>query len=139
MTTLTRTRPNPAISPILRLKALLFSRPERAYAHPYMGGALLGVVLFLAFLVTGNGLGASGGLERFVASLVDLVAPQHVDRVAYLLKLAGGDKNPLDFWVVFLAAGAILGGFFSGWWNGRLRVETGKGPRITVRQRWLVA
>ena len=29
----------------------IFSRPEKPYIHPYLGGALLGVVLFLAFLL----------------------------------------------------------------------------------------
>ncbi len=136
---------NPAQAPTQRLRlparirALLYIRTEKAYVHPYLGGALLGVVLFLAFLLTGNGLGASGALERYVVFIADLIAPQHVDRVAYLLKLAGGDKNPLDFWVVFLTAGTVVGGFLSGWWHGRIKVETHKGPRITVRQRWLFA
>ena len=26
----------------------IFNRPEKAYAHPYLAGAILGVVLFLA-------------------------------------------------------------------------------------------
>jgi uncharacterized protein len=131
----------PARSPALtkRLKALLSSRAERPYVHPYLGGALLGVVLFLAFFITGNGLGASGALERYVVFGVDLVAPQHVDRVAYLLRLAGGARNPLNFWVVFMSAGTLLGGFLSGWRHGRLKIETGKGPNITVRQRWFFA
>jgi uncharacterized membrane protein YedE/YeeE len=117
----------------------LFSRPEKPYVHPYLGGALLGVVLFLAFFITGNGLGASGGLNRYVVYLEDLVAPEHIDRVAYLLKLAGGDKNPLDDWIVFLTAGTVVGGFISGWFHGRLKLETNKGPRISVRSRWFYA
>lgn len=139
MNILTHTEPGRTLHTLPRLRALLFSRKERAYVHPYVGGALLGVVLFLAFLITGNGLGASGALERYIVYLVDLTAPQHVDRVAYLLRLAGGDRNPLDFWVVFMTVGVVIGGFFSGWWHGRLKVETGKGPRITVRQRWFFA
>lgn len=135
MATLTAARPKPAS----RIKAWLFSRPEKPYVHPYLGGALLGVVLFLAFFITGNGLGASGGLNRYVVYLEDLVAPQHIDRVAYLLKLAGGDKNPLDDWIVFLTAGTLVGGFVSGWLHGRLKVETNKGPRLSVRSRWLFA
>jgi uncharacterized membrane protein YedE/YeeE len=117
----------------------LFDRPTRDYIHPYLGGLLLGLVLFAAFFLTGNGLGASGGLNRLIVAGQDLVAPEHVDRTPYLLKMAGGDLNPLDDWVVAMIFGALLGGFVSGWRNGRIRVETHKGPRITVRTRWLMA
>jgi uncharacterized membrane protein YedE/YeeE len=140
MTTLAQSKPRlRRLSLKERLHALLFSRQERAYVHPYLGGALLGLVLFLAFFITGNGLGASGGLNRLVVFLEDLVAPEHIDRVSYLLKLAGGDRNPLDDWITFVLAGTLMGGFVSGWLHGRLKVETGKGPRISVRTRWLMA
>jgi uncharacterized membrane protein YedE/YeeE len=117
----------------------LQSRPTKPYAHPYLAGALLGLVLFASFFLTGNGLGASGGLNRIIVFVEDLVAPEHIDRVPYLINLAGGDRNPLDDWVVLVAIGAVLGGFTSGWRNGRLKVETAKGPHITVRTRWLMA
>src|SRR3989304_10081512 len=135
MAILSAARPKPTS----RFKSWLYSRPEKPYVHPYLGGALLGVVLFLAFFITGNGLGASGGLNRYVVYLEDLVAPQHIDRVAYLLKLAGGDKNPLDDWIVFLTAGPLGGRFVPGWLHGRLKVETGKGPHISIRSRWFYA
>jgi uncharacterized membrane protein YedE/YeeE len=136
MTTLAQTKLRP---PRLNLKALLFSRPQKAYVHPYWGGLLLGLVLFLAFFLTGNGLGASGGLNRIVVFFEDLVVPGHVDRVAYLLKLAGGDRNPLDDWIVPLVGGTLIGGFVSGWLHGRLQVKTNKGPNISARQRWFFA
>jgi uncharacterized membrane protein YedE/YeeE len=136
MTTLTQAKPR---LPAPSLRLLWRGRATRAYSNPYVGGAMLGVVLFLAFFITGNGLGASGGLNRFVVFAEDLVAPQHVDRVAYLLKMAGGDKNPLDDWIVFVTIGTVIGGFASGWWYGRLKVETNKGPNISVRARWTFA
>ena len=40
--------------------------PGKPYMNPYMAGTLLGVLLFLAFLITGSGLGASGGLNRLL-------------------------------------------------------------------------
>lgn len=135
MATVTQAKPKASN----KLKAFLFSRPEKPYVNPYLGGVVLGIVLFLAFFITGNGLGASGGLNRFIVFLEDLVAPEHVDRVAYLLKMAGGEKNPLDDWILFVTGGAILGGFFSGWQHGRLKVETNKGPKISVRTRWILA
>ncbi|GAB4578555.1 MAG: YeeE/YedE thiosulfate transporter family protein [Anaerolineales bacterium] len=117
----------------------IFVRPTKAYVNPYLGGALLGLVLFLAFFLTGNGLGASGGLNRILVFFEDLIAPDHVDQVSYLLKMAGGAKNPLDDWIVFVTVGVLLGGFTSGWWHGRLKVETNKGPRLSNRARWFWA
>lgn len=135
MTATTQVQPGPRPTFWKRLQ----SRPTRPYVHPYLAGALLGLVLFASFLLTGNGLGASGGLNRILVYVEDLVVPEHIDRVPYLINLAGGERNPLDDWVVMAAIGAVLGGFVSGWRNGRLKVETGKGPHITVRTRWLMA
>ncbi len=136
MSAVTQTKSKPKR---LNWRAFFLERPAKPYVHPYLGGTILGVVLFLAFFITGNGLGSSGGVNRIVVFLEDLIAPGHVDRTPYLLKMAGGSLNPLDDWIVFVTVGAVLGGFISGWWNGRLKVETNKGPRITVRQRWALA
>lgn len=123
----------------LSLPKFLTRRAARPYVHPYLGGALLGVVLFLAFFITGNGLGASGGLNRFLVYFEDIVAPGHVDRVPYLITMAGGDLNPLDNWIVMITAGTLIGGFVAGWLNGRLKIETNKGPRISTNSRWMFA
>ena len=60
-------------------KKSVFNRPEKPYVHPYFGGAVLGVILFLAFLFTGNGLGSSGATSRIDAAIVDAISPSHVD------------------------------------------------------------
>jgi uncharacterized membrane protein YedE/YeeE len=111
----------------------------RPFINPYIGGVLLGIVVFLAFYLTGNGLGASGALNRLIVWGIDLVAPQHTGRVSYLVQYAGGDKNALDHWIILLSAGIFIGGFLSGWFNHRLRVETVHGPRISTQQRWIFA
>jgi len=114
-------------------------RKSAPYWNPYLAGLLLGVVLFLAFFLTGNGLGASGGLNRLVVVAQDAVAPQHVDCTPYLLEMAGGEKNPLDHWLVVMVVGSLIGGALSGWQSGRLKLETVKGPQITNRRRWAMA
>lgn len=114
-------------------------RVAKAYVHPYHAGILLGVVLFISFFLTGNGLGASGGLNRMLVFVQDLFVPDHIDRTPYLLEMAGGSKNPLDSWVVFVGLGVMLGGFVSGWRNGRLKLETNKGPQISNQMRWMMA
>lgn len=115
------------------------TRSAKPYVHPYLGGMVLGFVLFLAMLLTGNGLGSSGGTTRLVTFVEDQIAPEHVDRTPYLLKLAGGTKNPLDDWIIPVFFGALLGGFASGMIFGRAKFETTKGPNVSNRTRWLMA
>jgi len=120
-------------------KKNIFNRPEKPYVNPYFGGMVLGIVLFLALFLTGNGLGSSGGTTRIVAFIEDQIAPTHVDRTPYLLKMAGGDKNPLDDWIIPVFFGALVGGLTSGLIFGRAKIETTKGPNISNRTRWLMA
>lgn len=115
------------------------SERAKPYINPYLAGALLGLVLFGAFFITGTGLGASGGLNRLLVYGQNLVAPEHIDQVPYLLKMAGGATNPLNSWIVYLTVGTILGGLLSGLAGRRMRIETNKGPRISVRTRWIMA
>lgn len=134
MTTLT-TADRPAEAPAQAVS----KRKVRDYIDPYLGGILLGLVLFGAFFLTGNGLGASGGLNRLLVAVEDALVPGHVDRTPYLLEMAGGERNPLDSWVVFVAVGAVIGGFVSGMLSGRFKIETNRGPQITPRVRWVMA
>lgn len=109
------------------------------YWNPYAGGVALGLVLFLSILITGNGLGASGGVGHTVAALTKLVAPQHVNGTPYLAKMAGGAANPLHHRMIWMGLGVILGGFVSGLLAGRLRAETIRGPQVSVHARWAFA
>jgi hypothetical protein len=114
-------------------------KEPRPYIDPYLAGAMLGVVLFLSFFVTGGGLGASAALSRVQTGVLDLFAPAHVDRVAYFAELAGGIRSPWLHYSVYMLAGTILGGLASGLWNRRVKVETRKGPRISTGARWALA
>jgi hypothetical protein len=114
-------------------------KPARSYVNPYLGGALLGVVLFAAFFITGNGLGASGAIEHVDVAAVKAIAPGAVDRVARWAEVGGGSRTPLDHPGVWMLLGTFLGGMASGLANRRLRVETRKGPRISTPLRWVLA
>lgn len=122
-----------------KLRNFFKGRPKKEYVNPYWGGILLGLVLFGAFFFTGNGLGASGGLNRFIVFLEDALFPNHVNQTPYLLEMAGGSKNPLDSWVVMVVLGVLAGGFTSGFFNGRLKLETRKGPKVSNPNRWAKA
>ncbi len=112
---------------------------DKPYINPYLGGTLLGIVLFLAFFITGNGLGASGGITHVVSAVFDLVAPDKVDTTAYFAKFAGGIKSPLQDGSVFMLIGTFLGGALSGILNRRFKPEIRKGPRISNGTRLVLA
>ena len=88
MTTVTPSEPKPSF--LQSVKRVLTAREEKTYINPYLGGILLGIVLFGAFFLTGSGLGASGGINRIIVFFQDLVFPNHIDRTPYLLAMAGG-------------------------------------------------
>lgn len=111
----------------------------RAYINPYVGGSLLGIVLFLAFFISGNGLGASGGITHVVSAIFAFISPDQVDRTAYFAKLAGGVKSPLEDGSVFMLVGTFLGGVLSGVLNRRFKPEIRKGPRIGNKTRIVLA
>ena len=75
----------------------------RPFPNPYLVGVGLGTVLFLSVLITGDGLGASGAVQRIWAWFESLIVPQHVDNNIYLVTYAGGDAQPLNHWIVMLA------------------------------------
>lgn len=114
-------------------------RQPKPYWNPYLAGPLLGCVLFLSFVLTGHGLGASGALARFAALVTDALAPEHVERTRAWAELAGGDRHPLDNWLVWGVSGAALGGFVSGLLGRRVRLETLRGPALGPRQRLVTA
>ena len=111
------------------------TREPRPYVNPHVAGTLLGVVLFLSFYVTGGGLGASAGMSRVQTGVLDLLAPGHVDRVAYFAEMAGGSRSPWAHYAIYMLVGTVLGGFVSGLVNRRVKLETRKGPRISVQAR----
>jgi len=115
------------------------SREPRPYLDPYLAGALLGLVLFLSFFLTGGGLGASGGMTHLQAGVLDAVAPAHVDRTAYFAELAGGKRNPWNDASVWMLLGTVLGGLASGLANRRFRLELRKGPSVSTRTRLVTA
>lgn len=114
-------------------------KSPRPYLDPYVGGALLGFVLFLSFFVTGGGLGASAALSRVQTSALDALAPERVDRIAYFAELAGGERSALNHTSVAMLLGTLVGGFASGVVGRRVKLETRKGPRVSVGLRWAMA
>jgi uncharacterized protein len=110
-------------------------RTPAPYSSPYLAGVGIGVVLLLAFVLMGRGLGASGAFSTVVAATVDAAAPAHTAGNAFYERYAGSSGNPLTDWLVIEIIGVMIGGLASAWLAGRVRWTTEHGPSITSRHR----
>ena len=109
------------------------------YLNPYLGGVILGTFLFLAFYISGRGLGASGAVKNSVAATVNVIAPEHVAKSAYYSQFAGGDRQPMSNWLVFEVIGVLAGAFLSGIVFNRLKLKVEHSPKITSQRRLVFA
>ncbi len=112
---------------------------KRQYLNPYLAGTLLGLVLLIALVISGRGLGASGGIKYCVVSIVGAVNPEHVENSAYYSKYFEDGKKPLTNWLSLEIFGVIVGGLISGAVSGRLKLKVEKSPRISVTRRLIFA
>lgn len=116
------------------------AHPARPYWNPYLAGLGLGLVLLAAFVVMGRGLGASGAFSSLVATGLHAVAPDHTASNEYFAEYLGdGSQHPLKDWLVFEVLGVFAGGFISGALANRIKPTIEKGPRISRRNRLLLA
>jgi uncharacterized membrane protein YedE/YeeE len=112
----------------------------RPYTNPYVAGVGLGIVLLLAFVIMGRGLGASGAFSSFVSAGVQAASPAHAaGNDFYAGYIGDGSRSPLADWLVFEIIGVLIGGFLSAIAAGRFRITTDRGPRITDRARIALA
>ncbi len=102
----------------------------RPYANPYVAGVGLGLVLLAAFVLAGQGLGASGAFAEAASALVAAVAPKAAGNAWFQSYLSGGAP-----WIVLELLGVILGGALSAIIAGRFRFQVARGPSVGVTQR----
>jgi uncharacterized membrane protein YedE/YeeE len=108
------------------------------YANPYLAGVGLGVVLLAAFVLTGQGLGASGAFANVSTAVVSTVAPEAAAENPYFESyLAAG--APWTAWMVIEVLGIVAGGALSALLAGRFSVTIDKGPGIRSASRLVSA
>jgi uncharacterized membrane protein YedE/YeeE len=112
---------------------------DKTLWNPYVAGIALGLVLFTAFFVTGQGIGGSGGPTRIGAWVLSKIAPSQVDQNIYLAPIAGGVAHPLHHPMVYMFLGTILGGLVSGLLSGRAQACFIKGPHSSNTSRVIFA
>ena len=110
------------------------SAAGRPYGSPYLAGVGIGLVLIVAYVVMGHGVGVSGALTSVVgtAATAISVAPASPAWDGYA---ASGFGALLGDWFVVEVIGIALGGLASAALAGRLRRETERGAGVGVSRR----
>jgi hypothetical protein len=108
---------------------------KNRYMNPYIAGTLLGLVLLSAMVISGRGLGASGGIKYCVVSIVGAMDKPHAEKSVYYSKYFEGGQKPLSNWLTLEIFGVLAGGFISGAVSKRLKFKIEKSPKISNTRR----
>jgi len=117
----------------------MMSHEPKPLWSPYAAGFGLGLTLLAAFVIAGQGLGASGGMSRVTAWCAALIAPVTIEHNSYLGKYFEGGQNPLNDWLVFEILGVAVGGLLSAALAGRIIKRIERGPRASSSMRLVLA
>lgn len=109
----------------------------RPYWPPLTAGIALGLVLFVTFLLSGHGLGASGFFTRLTAWLGGELARPAAEANSYLGPFLKG--APLASWISWEIVGVMLGGLLAAATSGRFRLRLDGAPKLAGGGRIVLA
>ena len=116
---------------------MLIMKPSaKPYMNPYIAGACLGLVLIASFLILGTGLGASSGIARIAAAIEGWLLPEHTANTQYF---GAWGKDPLDYYLVYMFIGTMIGGLISAFGEKRLSFQLEKGRQCSSWKRMSLA
>jgi uncharacterized membrane protein YedE/YeeE len=113
---------------------------NQRFWNPYAAGVALGLVLLASFVLTGRGLGASGTFKHLGAAALHAASPTWTEENANVAAFfADPRRSSLDDWIVWLTLGSAIGGAVAVLTARRFVVETARGPRARLENRWVLA
>ncbi len=111
---------------------------KEKYWNPYLGGVVLGTMLFLTFLIASQGFGASGTFSRLTAQVLVNSDSSWLDNTYVASYFKHGD-NALLNWTVIETIGILIGGFLSALFARRLSIKPDKASSYPVSKRFFWA
>ena len=110
---------------------------ENNYWSPIIAGIILGIALFISFIVAGQGMGASGAFARATAQAAYTINPDFANNAYAGKYLKHG--NALLNWTVIEVVGIFIGGFISALFAKRIKPEITKAKGYSILKRLLFA
>jgi len=110
---------------------------QNNYWSPVIAGIILGIALFISFIVAGQGMGASGAFARATAQAVYTVDPTFAQNAYAGKYLKHGDA--LTNWTVLEVLGIFIGGLISALIARRIRPEITRAKGYSSTKRLIFA
>ena len=107
------------------------------FLNPIGAGVILGIALFISFIIAGQGMGASGAFARLTAQTAYMVDPEFAKN-AYAAKYLK-HNNALVNWTVIEVIGIFIGGLISALLAKRFKFEITKSKDYSVTKRFAFA
>jgi uncharacterized membrane protein YedE/YeeE len=111
---------------------------DKKYWNPYLGGFMLGTMLFLTFAIASQGFGASGTFSRLTAQML-VNGDQSWMNNLYVASYFKHSDNALINWTVWETVGIFIGGFVSALLAGRLSFRADRSEGYSLLKRFLWA
>ena len=110
----------------------------KKYWNPYVGGIVLGTLLFLTFAIASQGFGASGTFARATAQFLVDHDKSWLEN-AYIANYFKHSDNALNNWTVIETLGILIGGFLSAILAGRFVFRPDKAASYSLSGRYFWA
>jgi uncharacterized membrane protein YedE/YeeE len=111
----------------------------RPFWPPLISGIALGLALFITFMITGHGMGASGFFTRLTAGIAGALVPDWAMSNAYFAPFLRNGANPLSSWISWEIIGIMLGALAGSLTSGRFRLMIEKGKNASTLTRLSMA
>ena len=107
------------------------------YINPIGAGVILGIALFISFIIAGQGMGASGAFARVTAQAAFTIDPEFAKNAYAAKYLKHG--NALINWTVIEVLGIFIGGLISALLAKRVKFEVTKAKNYSIAKRFIFA
>jgi len=107
------------------------------FINPIGAGVILGIALFISFIIAGQGMGASGAFARATAQVAYTIDPEFAKNAYAAKYLKHGDA--LTNWTVIEVVGIFIGGLISALLARRFKFEVTRGKGYSIAKRFIFA
>jgi len=107
------------------------------FINPIGAGVILGIALFISFIIAGQGMGASGAFARATAQVAFTIDPEFANNAYAAKYLKHGDA--LTNWTVIEVVGIFIGGLISALLARRFKFEVTRAKGYSLAKRFIFA